>query len=357
MNEKDLYILKIGTNTLFNDKGIIRGKVIKEILSGAKKIMKEGKNIVVVTSGAVRIGKVFLKTKNVSKAVAASVGSPLLFDEYQKHAHKMGTVLAEFLVTRSSIQKRPQFLILQETFNDLFEKGIIPIVNENDALVSGTDWSFGDNDSLASTLAISFSAKKLIIVSHVEGLYDGDPSENKKAKIIKKVDSISDEFLGYCSKSVSTNGLGGMLSKLNVARICTAVGIETQVVGGLIQGNITKALMGNYPGTVFNARTINGKISNRDRWILAAKNSIGSIEIDDGAVKALNSGMSLLAVGVKKIYGQFKRDEVIEIVDKNSKGIAFGIIDLSSTEIESLMINKDTHKVQIIHANNMFILK
>jgi len=356
MKEKDLYILKIGTNALIDDNGSVRDFILSEILDVATKVLQRGDHILVVTSGAVRLGRSMLGDLKASKTIAASVGQPTLFGYYQKKAKELNVTLAEFLLTRPYIVRRQQFLTLQKTYTELFEKGIVPIVNENDAIVSGTDWSFGDNDSMAAALAVSLKAKKLVIASHIDGLFDQDPTQNKDAKIISKVDNISDEFLKYCSKNVSSNGSGGMLSKLKAARICSAVGIETQIINGLVGENISKALSNEQVGTYFEPRKVNEKISNRERWILAAKNSAGSVEIDDGAVKALRSGMSLLAVGVKRTYGQFEAKEVIEIIDKNSHGVAFGIVDMSKTEIESVL-RENTHKKQLVHANNMFILK
>ena len=357
MQEKDLYVLKVGAQTLIDEDGVVRDTVITKILESAKSILEKGNNVLIVTSGAVYLGRVFLKDRKASKTISASIGQPLLFAYYQNKARDLGINLAEFLITRPYVIRREQFLNLQNTFNELLNKGIIPIVNENDALVSGTDWSFGDNDSLASALAISLNAKKLILISHVDGLFDDDPENNPKANFICEVDNISDQFIKYCSNKPSLIGNGGMLSKLKVARICSAVGIETQIINGVKSNNILQTIEGVCTGTRFLPRQISGKITNRDRWILAAKNSAGSIEVDDGAVKALLSGASLLAVGVKKINGQFNEKEVIEIVDKNARGIAFGIVDFSHSEIENLIKNKDTHKNQLIHANNMFILK
>ena len=224
------------------------------------------------------------------------------------------------------------------------------------ALVAGTDWSFGDNDSLASALAITLNAKHLIILSHIEGRYDSDPTNNPDAKLIEEVDNLSDNFLHYCSNGVSQGGMGGMLSKLKVARSCTAIGVEVRIIDGIKIGNLRAALEGKRIGTVFKGRDVREKVSNRDRWILAAKSSWGSIEIDDGAAEALRQGKSLLAVGVRRVYGQFDSKEVIEIVDRNTHGVAYGIVDFSRHEIEQMLMAKEVHKKMLIHANNMFVI-
>jgi glutamate 5-kinase len=349
---KELYIIKIGTNTLVDDAGAIRDKVIDEILESAKEIIEEGNHALIVTSGAVRLGRVQLKNDKASIKVAAGVGQPLLFKAYQEHASKIGITISETLLTKTDIAEREHFLSLQRAFDALFEKGILPVVNENDVLGSG----FDGNDPLACDLAISLYAKKLILVSNINGLYDDDPVKNKSAKFIPEVENITDDFLKYCSSDISYNSTGGMLSKLKVARISSVVGIETQIVNGFVSGNIQKAINGS-GGTVFKARQIDEKVSNRDRWILVAKNSAGSIEVDDGAAKALRAGLSLLAVGAKNIYGEFDKGEVIEVIDKDKKGIAFGIVDFSHDKIKSFLDTADVKDKQLIHANNMFILK
>ncbi|MDQ5971462.1 MAG: Glutamate 5-kinase [Patescibacteria group bacterium] len=356
MQEKDLYILKIGTNTLVDDKGAVRDELMSEILKSAKKIMEGGHYVLIVSSGAARLGRIYLKDEKVSTKIASSVGQPLLFNHYMQSANKLGVTIAEILLTKPYIAKREQFLNLQETFNEMFERGILPIVNENDVLVFGSSWSFDGNDPLACDLAISLGAKKLFLITNTDGLYTGDPSSNPLAKFIPEVENITEEIFQYCSRDIAENSTGGMLSKLKVARIASVIGIETRIVNGLVAGNIDKALAGDEIGTLFHARKIDDKVSNRDRWILVAKNSAGSIEVDDGAVKALKSGMSLLAVGVKRIFGKFQKGQVIEVIDKNSQGIAFGIVDYSHDEILELIGSSDIKDKQLIHTDNMFIL-
>ena len=357
MKEKDLYIIKVGTNSLIDIDGSIRDFVLSEIFIAVNKIIKDGNNVIVVTSGAVRMGRTILSDLSVSKSTLAGIGQPLLFNVYQKEAKKNDIKLAELLLTRSYIIKRDSLSTLQKTFSDFFDNNIVPIVNENDVFSNGTDLSFGDNDSLASILAVILEAKKLIIVSHVDGLFDADPTKNDKAKLIKDVLNVSDEFLKFCAKGVSVNGSGGMLSKLKAARICSAVGIDTHIINGFTKGNILAVLRGEKIGTYFHGRSVYEKISNKDRWILAAKSSAGSIQIDRGAAEALCKGKSLLAVGVKKVYGEFLKNEVIELINEKNSSIAFGITDLSRVDIELILKTKQTHDQRVIHANNLFVLK
>jgi len=264
--------------------------------------------------------------------------------------------LGEILLARPHLLKREQFLKLQQTLDRFFNDKIIPLVNENDALVAGTEWTFGDNDSLATALAISLKAQKLIILSHVNGFYQGDPENNSENKVIPEVADVNRELMEYCGKAVSVGGRGGMVSKLKSIRICTAVGIEAMIINGLETANLELALAGQKVGTLFKARKFSGKISNRQRWLLAAKNSAGSLEVDDGAAAALRAGKSLLAVGVKKVYGTFKSGEIIELIDFQKEGIAFGIVDFSSDQVEDFLKSGSQHGKQLMHTDNIMIL-
>ncbi len=353
----DITVVKIGSNTVADTNGSLRIGFIEDTLSSVGAAVAAGKKIVLITSGAVKIGRALRRRDDLARSVAAGVGQPVLFASYQEVARKHDLVLAEILISRPYLIRRQQFLALQRTFGELFEQGIIPVVNENDAVVADTDWSFGDNDSLAAALAVSFAAQKLIIVSHIDGLYDADPALDPSARLIPQVADVNRELMKYSSGKTSAGGRGGMLSKLKAARLCTAIGIEVQIMNGLVKENIGKALAGQRIGTVFTARRFTKTISNRQRWMLAAKNSQGTIEIDDGAVSAVRSGKSLLAVGVKSAYGAFEAKEIIEIVDRNKDGVAFGIVDVSKADIETMLTGADLRGKQLMHANNMVVLE
>jgi glutamate 5-kinase len=354
--KNSITIVKIGSNTVVDKNGYVRKEIIRDIVVSLHEVMSAGGRVVLITSGAVRLGRVMLG-KDAPATVAASVGQIRLFDAYFQEAEKIELKLAQFLLTRPYIVTREYFLNLQATLNSLLDQGILPIVNENDALVAHTDWSFGDNDSLAAALAISLKAQRLVILSHIEGLFDADPNKDKTAKLIEKVHDVNAELLKYCSPEASAGGRGGMLSKLKAARLVTAVGIQTHILSGLVQGNLTKALRGENVGTTFLPRKSDSKISNRDRWLLAAKNSAGSIEIDPGAMVALKKGKSLLAVGVKDVNGQFDKKEIVEIVDVKRQGVAFGIVDYSSLEIKEMLRANNLKDVQLMHTDNMIIIQ
>ena len=350
-------IVKVGTNTLVDEAGGVRKGVVRDILTSIQDAAGRGISIVLVTSGAVRLGSISTGDVNLNRSTAASIGEPILFRHYASEAEKLHILLAEFLLTRSSLVQRQEFSGLQKTFEDLFARGIIPVVNENDALVADIGGSFGDNDSLASALAIALHAEELVIVSHIDGLFDRDPAKEHGAKLIGIVNDVNNELFKFSSRGVSTGGRGGVLSKLKAARLCTAVGIKTCIVNGLVSGNLARILSGEAVGTTFTPRPFTKALTARDRWLLAAKNSAGSLLIDDGAVSALRNSKSLLAVGVRGVYGEFQAKEIIEVVDGMRRGIAFGIVDYSREEIEAMLREGTTSGKQLIHANNMIVLE
>lgn len=358
MSISNLIVVKVGSNVLVDEKNGLRINVVTSILETLGKAVKRGDHILLVTSGAVKLGRYLLRNKNIeiSSNEAAAVGQMELNCQYQEIAKKTELVLGEILLARPHLLKREQFLKLQQTLDYFFKDEIIPLVNENDALVAGTEWTFGDNDSLATALAISLKAQKLIILSHVDGFYQGDPESNKDNKVISEVANVNKELMEYCGKTVSVGGRGGMISKLKSIRICTAVGIEAMIINGSVSTNLELALAGEKVGTLFKARKFLGNISNRQRWLLAAKNSAGSMEVDEGAEVALRAGKSLLAVGVKKVYGVFKSGEIIELINSQKEGIAFGIVDYSNDEVEEVFKNGSQHGKQLMHTDNIMIL-
>lgn len=347
-----LTIIKIGSNVLVDDNNELRLSVIENILQAISEKVKQGQKIVLVTSGAVALGRKFFANKALDKKLAAGIGQLKLMSGYNQVASKLGLTVSELLLSRPHLVQRPHFLELQKSIESAFENNIIPIVNENDALVYGTDWSFGDNDSLGASLAVAFKADKLLILSHVEGLFTGNPEEDKEAKLLSVVKDVNAELMKYCSGDVSDKGRGGMISKLKAARLCTAVGIEVQIISGFKKENIVVALSGGEVGTTFLSRKSEGNIKNRERWLMASKTSAASILVDEGASGALEKGKSLLAVGIKKIYGVFNEGEIVELINEKKEGIAFGVVDVSSRDLEDQPF-KSQKGVQVMHADNL----
>ena len=348
----NLTVVKIGSNVLVDEKGEVRSKIIAQVFALAQKKMQEGEKVLLVTSGAVAIGTRKNAGQTLDKKLAAGIGQMHLMSAYLKAAEKLNLKVSELLLARPHLVEREHFLRLQESVNNAFNHNIIPIVNENDTLVYGTDWGFPDNDTLAASLAIAFGAQKLIILSHVAGLYNSDPETDKSAKLIVEVIDVNAELLKYCTGEIGEDSRGGMLTKLKAARLCTAVGIMVQIVDGFSISAVTRALQNKKAGTIFLPRRLKKQVKNRERWLLAARSSAASIEIDEGALKALAMGKSLLAVGIKKIYGEFAAEDLVEVVDKDRVSVAIGKVDIDS---QSLAAVKNKKGLQVMHADNLMV--
>lgn len=356
MQNKKLTIVKIGSNVLVGNIGEAKEETIANVLRTAKQRQALGEKIILVSSGAVAMGRSVFndKERKLNKKIAAGVGQMQLLSVYVKVAKNLDVKLLELLLSRAHLIERNYFLQLQETIEAAFEKNIIPIVNENDILVSGTEWSFGDNDSLASALAIALGAQRLIILSNVDGLFTANPDDDPNAKKLEVVEDVNAELMKYCSEEGSNLGSGGMISKLKAARLCTAVGIETVIINGNNKTEIERALAGEQAGTRFVQKTNGLNIKNRERWILAAKNTGASIEIDDGALEALRAGKSLLAVGMKRIWGSFEKGELVEVINKVRESVAIGVVDIGSVELKGLK-QAEKRGVQVMHADNLMV--
>lgn len=350
--ENNIIIIKIGTGVIVNGEKMIRIELLEAILKTIQTEMVKGKKIVLVSSGAVFVGRKLLGDVEASRRLAGAVGNPYLMAEYEKIAEKYNLIMAELLLSRPHITERSHFLQLQESIAHFFSNKILPIINENDALVYNTGWSFGDNDTLAAALAISFGASKLLILTHIDGLYTSDPTNNNGAELITRVENINVELMKYCSEGSSETGMGGMVSKLKAARICTNVGIVTQIINGLKPEVLQQALQDKEVGTLCLPRQTKRQIKNKERWILAAKSSAAMIEVDNGAAKALQEGRSLLAVGIKQIYGSFETGESVEIVNEKKEGIAFGLSDHDSQDLLETEFSQQYGR-QVMHADNI----
>lgn len=353
MNE--LTVVKIGSSLLVDETGNFRYEIARTLLQHIKNEQDRGGQVVLVSSGAVALGRAIFKSQNLgtpSREVAASVGQAKLMSEYITIAKEIGIVVGEILLSRPHIVERNFFLRFQENITKFLDAKILPIVNENDTLVTDTDWSFGDNDTLSASLAISFSAKRYIILSHIEGLFTADPSKDPSAHLISEVQNVNQDLMKYCEETKSAVGRGGMISKMKAARLTTNTGIDTYIISGANPEALPKAFAGEKVGTHCLPRLQSRGIKNRDRWVLVARASTGSIEIDDGAVQALRNGKSLLAVGIINISGVFKVGGSVEVINSKKESVAFGLSDISSAELLETKFSEQKG-VQVMHADNI----
>ncbi|MBR1867485.1 MAG: glutamate 5-kinase [Clostridia bacterium] len=361
-------IIKIGSSSLVNDDLSINQPVLILIMQAFKKLSDEGIQPCLVTSGAIAVGmhdlQISEKPKNMGlKQACAAVGQAKLMEYYNKCASIYGLTLGQILVNHDDFQIRKRMTHLSDTLDNMFKKGIIPVINENDAL-SVDEIKVGDNDTLAGLIAPMIGADLLILFSDIDGLYDADPKKNPDAKLIEEVDRIDQNILKFVGDTSSGVGTGGMKTKIDAAVICTTAGSDMMICNSAEIGNLAEIVAGERKGTLFKRSK---GINSREHWIIFKTNSSGEITVDDGLKTALLSKkVSILPSGIKKVEGTFGKGSVVEVKDGEGKTIGKGISAYSDFEIDKIMGKKSDEissilgyegKSEVIHANDLVIFK
>ena len=354
-------VLKLGSTTVVDSKGVFKKKWITSLIKDIKKYGK-GKNFVIVSSGAIAIGQKYLKIKKskikleMSQAIAA-VGQIHLAGEFQKLFNKYKIKTGQILISPDDTEQRRRAINVRRTFENLFKLKAIPIVNENDSTAT-SEIKYGDNDRLAARVAQIIGADMLILFSDVDGLYD----KSKGKKIIREVTSINNKITSLIDKKKSKFGSGGIATKLDAAKICMNSGSHMFIANGKINNPILNMIK-NKRYTHFLPKI--STLDARKRWIVGSLNYNGTIYIDRGAAKALTNGKSLLAAGITKINGNFKKGENVIILDQNNIQLARGLSSFSSTEIDKIKGKQSKEietilgylsKTEVIHKDDMVLL-
>ncbi|WP_066496787.1 glutamate 5-kinase [Abyssisolibacter fermentans] len=373
--ERDKYIknikrivFKIGTSTLTHPTGLLDLNKIEHIVRQITNVHNKGIEVVLVTSGAVGagIGKLGLKTRPNTipeKQAAAAVGQGVLLHMYEKLFSEYGKTVAQILLTKEDILNRKRFLNARNTFFTLFNQGVIPIINENDA-VAVDELKFGDNDTLSAMVTSLVEADLLVLLSDIDGLYNSNPNENKDAKLISYVDIITDEIKEAAGGAGTKFGTGGMITKIKSADIAVNSGASMIIVNGSRPNIINEILEFKNVGTFFKANQ--NPLQSRKCWLTYNTLIKGKITIDDGAKEAIiEYHKSLLPAGICKVEGFFEKGDIVSIIDISNNEIARGITNYNSNEIDTIKRCK-THLIEekigyksydeVVHANNMVVI-
>ena len=336
-------VIKIGSSILIDEEGKPKRKWLKEFAQDIKNLIRKKKQVVIVSSGAIAMGCEYLKIRKnglkVDKSQAvASIGQIELMDFYKKTFDKNRIKISQILLTLDDTEQRSRNA--RRTIDNLLAMGIVPIVNENDTTAT-TEIKYGDNDRLAARVSQIISADCLILLSDVDGLYTDNPKKNKQTKLIKTVKNIDENIKKYATKTENIYGSGGMKTKIDAAKICQLSGCYMAIANGNYKNPI-KEMLKNQKCTWFLPRI--SKLDARKQWIIGSISPKGEVIIDNGAVKALNNGKSLLPAGVKKINGTFEKGDHILVKDQNNIECARGLTSFSSIEIEKI---KGSHSSKI----------
>jgi len=325
-------VVKVGTNLLTNKTGIDTDR-IEQVVSDIHALREKGLQVLLVTSGAIGLGAKELGYKSAVKQIAlrqacASIGQPILMYHYREAFKRHGIVCSQVLITRGEMNDRRTFVNLKNSVATLLDLKVIPVFNENDTVSTAEIGSaFGDNDRMSALVASKIDADLLIILTDIDGLYTGDPKKNEGATIIHDIERLDDTILAYAGSAGSIFSTGGMKTKLLAARIASHAGCGSIIASGYEPNVLQRILSGENLGTFFHP---DKRLSQRARWILNSS-PMGTIHIDDGAVRALRGHKSLLPSGIIGVEGVFHAGDVVMI-----NTIAKAVPYYNSTEIVEL---------------------
>ena len=363
LKDSKIIVIKIGSSLLIDKNKKIRKTWLAEFAKDIHELIKKNKKIIIVSSGAIAMGckKLNLSKKNLkidkSQAVA-SIGQIELMNLFSEIFIKKKINISQILLTLKDTEPRRRALNAKRTFDNLFQLGFVPIVNENDTIAT-TEIKYGDNDRLASRVAQISGADSLILLSDVDGLYTQNPKIYKNANLLKEIKNIDKGIEKIATKSIGEHGTGGMKTKIDAAKICQLSGCQMAIANGLFMRPIKKIIKGNNC-TWFLPKI--SKLDARKKWIISSVSPKGEVVIDDGATKALSNGKSLLAAGIIKVSGKFKKGDHIKILDKKNSECARGLSSFSSDEILRIMgcHSREIEKIlgyvsksEVIHKDDM----
>ncbi|HEU6449293.1 MAG TPA: glutamate 5-kinase [Verrucomicrobiae bacterium] len=346
-------VVKFGTGVLTDSRKQIDPAQLEQLVAQIAAQRKAGKEIVIVTSGAVGAGMGVLgyekrPTELAELQACAAVGQSRLMATYAELFAKHDLRVAQVLLTHDDLEHHERHLNARNTLVTLLGRGVIPIINENDA-ISFTEIKFGDNDKLSALVASLLPADLLVILTTVDGVIENFGKKNPATiSIIEQIDSAIERMAGG---TTSETAVGGMKSKIEAAKIVVRSGIPLVIASGKKKNVLAKILGGEDEGTLFVAQP--NKLQGRKRWIAFFHHPKGTLFVDDGAKKALReSGKSLLPPGVARCEGNFSEGDVVRICDLNGTEFARGIAKFSAEEIRG----KKLARVELVHRDDLVIL-
>jgi glutamate 5-kinase len=364
-----LVVLKVGTRVLSHPSGIgLSLERMDRLADEMAQLRQTGRRLILVSSGAIGAGMALLGWSRRPKDLvqcqaAAAVGQSQLMQWYAMAFQKRGIQVAQILLTREDLAQRHRYLNARKTMHTLLQAGILPIVNENDT-VSAEEIRFGDNDELSALVAQLMDAQLLVILTDVDGFQM--PSANGTKELIHWVERITPQMERWAQGPRQSVATGGMRTKLKAARMATASGIGTLLINGTREGILkTLFLDGHFSGTFF-LPSSGKRLPGRKRWLAFTVRPKGTVLVDSGAKRALVSeGKSLLASGVRRVDGTFRRGDLVGVLDEMGKEFARGLVNypdhelrqicgMRSDEIAGLLGRKPE---EVIHRDSLVIME
>jgi glutamate 5-kinase len=364
-------VAKFGTSLLTAGTTRLNMERMTDLVDQISRLHHQGVEVIIVTSGAIASGREKLgltkKAKGVAlKQVLASVGQSRLMNIYEELFNRHNITVGQALLTKSVLSDRAGYLNTRNTLLASLEMGVIPIINENDVVAVDEigEARFGDNDNLSAMVANLIDADLLLILTDIAGLYTADPNKDPSARMIPLVEKIDDQIENLVSGSTSGLGTGGMVTKIEAAKLAAESGVTVVIANGSEKDILVRVTGGKAVGTRF--LPIKNKLDSRERWLLSGLCTRGKLTVDDGAALALKQkNCSLLAAGILEVEGVFQRGDIVDICDLHGVKLGSGITNYTSVEVQAI---KGAHSEKInallgydygselVHRNNLVIL-
>lgn len=367
LREAKRIVVKVGTSTLAHDTGKLNLYRIDHLIRELADLMNQGREIILVSSGAIAAGisKLGLQEKPASipeKQAVAAIGQGVLMHIYEKFFAEYGKTIGQVLLTKENAVRHHQYRHSRDALLALLDMGAIPVINENDA-VAVDEIKIGDNDNLSAMVATLVDADALIILSDIDGLYTANPATHDDAKLIHEIPEITPAVIEMAGGAGSRLGTGGMATKLQAAQIAMSAGVTMVIAAGQEDGILRRILSGEPAGTVFPARESHLKV--RKSWLAFGKRLQGELTVDDGCVKALENGSSLLAAGIIDADGDFAAGSTVRVLSEDNREIARGIVNYDAQDLRQILghhtedfadlVHGPVHD-EVIHRDNMVLM-
>jgi glutamate 5-kinase len=360
-------VVKVGSALLVDQEtGLLNRAWLETLVEDLLQLRARHQQVILVSSGAIALGRRQLKLAKgplrlEEKQAAAAVGQINLAHVYKELLEVKGVTVAQVLLTLSDSEERRRYLNARATLSTLLELGAIPVINENDT-VATAEIRYGDNDRLAARVAQMASADCLLLLSDVDGLYTADPNKDPKAQFIERVEEITPAIEAMAGSSMSDVGSGGMATKILAAKIAVAAGCHMCISAGHHPHPVRRIEEGarsTWFSPSANPRTA------RKQWIAGTLRPAGALSIDEGALRALRAGKSLLPAGVRSATGRFDRGDTVSVLAPNGAEVARGIVAYSDTDAGRIMGRKSSEiekltgfsgRAEMIHRDDLVIL-
>ncbi len=360
-------VVKVGTSTLTHPSGGMNLHRIEHLVRELIDEANQGKDILLVSSGAIAAGMNALGLTERPASVPArqalaAIGQGALLHIYEKFFHEYGRTMAQVLLTKENAARHHQYMNSRNALLALLGMNVIPVINENDA-VAVDEIKIGDNDNLSAVVAALVDADALIILSDIDGVYTANPRTDTSARLISEIPEITPEVEHIAGGAGSAQGTGGMQTKIEAAKIAQNAGVTMVIARGDEDGIVRSILHGEEVGTLFPAREAH--LRTRKSWLAFGQRLMGELSVDEGCILAMRRGASLLAVGVTDVYGEFSAGDTIRVLSPDGQEIARGITAYDAADIARLMGHQtadfptliaDAAHEEIIHRDNMVLM-